>query len=122
MLIPLRTQIAESVISLLPIIASSLSKFLSHRAQRKTGAVFLPSDERGTEYVDFDPDEDPEDEPESRLVPMSWVWTGLISSGVAGVAIVWALFGNEGIKPWATAFGFLLACVLALLGCVPLKS
>lgn len=70
----------------------------------------------------FDPrelDENPEDaetEPPERLVPMSWVWIGLSASGVLGVALVWAVFGNEGIKPWATALGLVLASILSLLG------
>ena len=49
---------------------------------------------------------------------MPWVWIGLASSGVGGVGIVWALFGSETIKPWATAVGFVLACLLSLLGYV----
>lgn len=112
-------QIAESIISLLPIAISSLNVALSHRAQRRQTKLFA-STERGTDYVDLDADDDEEEElePPERLVPMSWVWIGLISSSVGGVAIVWALFGVEAIKPWATALGFLLACLLSLLGWV----
>lgn len=57
-----------------------------------------------------------DDEPPERLVPMLWVWIGLAGSGFGGVAIVWALFGAETIKPWATTVGFALACLLSLLG------
>ncbi|KAL7415601.1 OPT oligopeptide transporter protein-domain-containing protein [Mrakia frigida] len=116
--IALAIMIAESVISLLPIVVSSLSTLLSHRSQRAQSKLFQAANERGTDYVDFsdEDEEEEEDEPPERLVPMSWVWTGLASSGVGGVGIVWALFGTETIKPWATAVGFLLACVLSLLG------
>lgn len=112
-----RFQIAESVISLLPIVISSTSKLLSHRSQRAQSKLFQAANERGTDYVDYsDEDEELDDETPDRLVPMSWVWVGLGASGVGGVAIVWALFGSETIKPWATGIGFVLACLLSLLG------
>lgn len=30
--------------------------------------------------------------------------------------MVWVIFGNEGIKPWATVIGLVLASILSLLG------
>ena len=116
----LSVQIAESIISLIPICVSSLRTFLDQRSQGRQTKLFQASNERGTDYVDYsDEDEMAEgedDEPPERLVPMLWVWIGLAGSGFGGVAIVWALFGAETIKPWATTVGFALACLLSLLG------
>lgn len=118
--------IAESIISLLPITISYARTALLHHRQRSSGPKLFqaPASPRNSMTDDdyFDPtamDEDPEDmetEPPERLVPLSWVWTGLSASAILGVVLVWAVFGNEGIKPWATALGLLLASVLSLLG------
>jgi hypothetical protein len=55
-------------------------------------------------------------EPSSRLVPESWVWSGLGASVFGGTVIVWFVFGYEGIKPWATVLGFVLGGGMSLLG------
>lgn len=112
-------QIAESIVSLLPICLSSLRVVLSHRRQRSTSKLFASSESRGLDYVptaEEEEDDEEEYETDDRLVPMSWVWWGLGGSAVGGVAIIWALFGGKTISPWATAVGFLLACLLSLLG------
>lgn len=49
-------------------------------------------------------------------MPVSWVSTGLAVSGVLGVLLVWIVFGSDGIHPWATAIGLVLASVLSLIG------
>lgn len=117
--------IAESIISLLPITLSSLSTMLRHQRQRSSGPkVFYASDREDGETVGDDyyeprsevDDQDPEHEPPERLVPISWVRSGLIGSGVLGVVLVWMVFGTEGIHPWATAVGLVLAGVLSLIG------
>jgi hypothetical protein len=93
---------------------------LSHRRQRSTSKLFASADDdRGLDYVPTAEeleDEEEEYESDDRLVPMSWVWIGLGSSAVGGIAIIWALFGSQTISPWATAIGFMLACMLSLLG------
>ncbi|KAH7106261.1 OPT superfamily oligopeptide transporter [Auriculariales sp. MPI-PUGE-AT-0066] len=61
-------------------------------------------------------DEESDDEPPSRLVPTSWVLAGVAGSIALGTVLVWALFGSQGIKTWATAIGFLLGCLLSILG------
>jgi hypothetical protein len=117
--------IAESIISLLPITISYATKLISHRRQRSAGSkVFAPASPRHTGHTDddyFDPpdaedEEDPEHEPPERLVPLSWVYWGLAGSGVLGVVLVWVVFGADGIHPWATAVGLVLASVLSLIG------
>ncbi|EMD33324.1 hypothetical protein CERSUDRAFT_117944 [Gelatoporia subvermispora B] len=57
-----------------------------------------------------------ESETEDRLVPMRWVTWGLGASVVLGTVLVWLVFGNEGIKPWATLLGFVMGGVLSIFG------
>ncbi|OCH94867.1 OPT oligopeptide transporter [Obba rivulosa] len=57
-----------------------------------------------------------EPETEDRLVPMRWVIWGLGASVVLGTGLVWLVFGNEGIKPWATFIGFIMGGVLSIFG------
>ena len=60
--------------------------------------------------------EDSEVETPDRLVPYSWVLWGLGASVLFGTILVWAVFGHEGIKPWATLLGFALGGLLSVLG------
>jgi hypothetical protein len=123
--VALAIMIAESVISLMPITVSYFSHLrerIQHRRERDEATAFTnesPYDaaERDA-YYDLPPDDDdePEHEPPERLVPNSWVGTGLLASGVLGVALVWVVFGADGIHPWATAIGLVLASVLSLIG------
>ena len=115
--------IAESIISLLPITISYARASLRRYQQRKSGPrVFQPSSPTQTDNDEyFEPanendDEDLEIEPPERLVPLSWVQWGLGGSGLLGVLLVWWVFGSDGIHPWATAIGLVLASVLALIG------
>lgn len=104
MWIALAIMTTESVISLVPVVAEFL------RTIRK---VYLHSKNDTTEE---DEDEDEENEPPSRLVPTKWALWGLIISAIGGTLIIRAAFGKEGIKPWASIIGFVLATVLSLLG------
>lgn len=63
-------------------------------------------------------EEDDDDEPPSRLVPTTWVLAGLSGSIAIGTVLVWIVFGSNGIKAWATIIGFILGCLLSILGCV----
>lgn len=111
--------IAEAIISLMPIVVQRISKLNSHYRQRTQGGVFIAEDDDRTEDGYFDPpedDEEPEHEPPERLVPLSWVYIGLAVSAVLGVGLVWVVFGSDGIHPWATAIGLVLASVLSLIG------
>lgn len=96
--------IAESIISLLPIAISYTDTLLTRiqRARRQRGQA---------EAMEED-----ETEPAERLVPASWVGSGLVASSVLGIVLVWVIFGNEGIRPWATALGLVLASILSVLG------
>lgn len=95
--------ISESVISLLPIAISYSENLAARIQQARTGEASISSEEH-------------EVEPQERLVPMSWVSVGLTVSSILGIVLVWVIFGNEGIRPWATALGLVLASVLSVLG------
>ncbi|WWC91243.1 uncharacterized protein L201_006186 [Kwoniella dendrophila CBS 6074] len=123
--VALAIMIAESIISLLPITISSISTFVRHYKQRSSGPrIFQPTSSPRSNVTEddyYDPldendDEDPENEPPERLVPMSWIKIGLVSSAILGVGLVWAVFGKDGIHPWATALGLVLASMLSLIG------
>jgi len=115
--------IAESIISLLPIVYSSISTAYRHHQQRSSGPkVFTSTSPRNSNLTDDDyyepqsDDEDPEHEPPERLVPTSWIHIGLGVSAVLCIVLVWYVFGVDGIHPWATAVGLVLASVLSLIG------
>ena len=59
-----------------------------------------------------------ENESPDRLVPNSWVVSGLLLSVTVGTGLVWLVFGHEGIKPWATMIGFILGGLLSVIGWV----
>jgi membrane protease YdiL (CAAX protease family) len=155
----LAIMVADSVVSLLPIIREFMSKSLEVLREKnkaafggngagRFGAIRLPrtpltpafiapeTDESRRRLHEYDPDRPTdmsdelrdtdgegeegsgETETPDRLVPAKWVLSGLAGSIVLGTVLVWAVFGHEGIKPWATVVGFLFGGVLSLLGCV----
>ena len=91
----------DSLVSLAPVIGEVVSKRLLKG--------HLPDDQ--------DKD-DKEVETEDRLVPMQWVTWGLVGSVIFGTVVVWLVFGQEGIKPWATLIGFGMGGLLSVLGYV----
>jgi len=96
---------ADSLISLLFVATEYLTKLLPTRFSH---AIYGRGD-------DLDK-EDYECETEDRLVPITWVVSGLGGSVVIGTILVWVVFGNEGIKPWATLIGFVFGGLLSILG------
>jgi len=91
---------ADSFVSLLPVIQTSIAKLVS---VQKIGNA---------------PPEDYDSETPDRLVPTRWVLSGLVTSVIAGTLLVWMVFGDEGIKPWATLIGFAVGGLLSILGYV----
>jgi len=94
---------ADSVVSLAPVAWEAASKMI--RLARPHENNIREEDK-----------DDNEVETEDRLVPISWVIWGLISSITFGTIVVWFVFGSEGIKPWATLIGFLMGIPLSILG------
>ena len=97
--ISLAIMCADSLVSLLPVIAEYFMKLFPTR--RANG---------GKEGQDL------ECETEDRLVPIKWVGWGLGISIIVGTLLVWLVFGREGIKPWATLIGFVMGGLLSVLG------
>ncbi|THG99727.1 hypothetical protein EW026_g2671 [Hermanssonia centrifuga] len=90
----------DSLVSLVPVVSEIL-----------TEKVFKLGKVSGS-----DSKEDKEPESEDRLVPMRWVLWGSAGSIFFGTILVWAVFGNEGIKPWATVIGYVIGALLSVLG------
>ncbi|CCM06802.1 uncharacterized protein FIBRA_09102 [Fibroporia radiculosa] len=102
--ISLAIMCADSLVSLIPVIYEVFYSKIWN------GAIRLGS---SPEVIDKD---DQEIEIPDRLVPMRWVVWGLAGSIILGTLLVWMVFGNEGIKPWATVLGFIMGGLLSLLG------
>lgn len=94
---------ADSLVSLIPVI----SEIIYEKVWK--GAINLSDNEEQDKVTK-------EVETEDRLVPIQWVIWGLGGSVVIGTLLVWAVFGDEGIKPWATFIGFLMGGLLSILG------
>lgn len=129
---------AESVLSVSLVAADAARPWLERTAEkaRTGGALFVPvahdapdSDDDAQSEDDEDDErrrrqvgEDmrarrararAEDEPSTRAVLL-----GAALSCVSCVVIVASIFGEDGIKWWATVIALLLACVFSVLGCV----
>ena len=96
---------ADSLVSLVPVAIEFITDIIWSRKKRYSA-------------LGESPHENHETETEDRLVPNSWVATGLFVSIVVGTFLVWVVFGNEGIKPWATLCGFVLGGLLSIIGWV----
>jgi hypothetical protein len=92
---------SDSLVALIPAAWESVNRLVVERR--------VDGDETG---------HDSEVETDDRLVPTRWVLWGIACSMAAGILIVWLLFRNEGIKPWATLLSFVLGTLLSILGYV----
>lgn len=89
---------SDSLVALIPTARKYVSKLVAHASHEL--------------------EHDAEVETDDRLVPTQWVLWGIVCSTTAGVLLVWLVFGNEGIKPWATLLSFVLGALLSILGYV----
>ncbi|KAG1728661.1 OPT oligopeptide transporter protein-domain-containing protein [Suillus lakei] len=94
---------ADSLVSLLPVVYEYCIKMAAWYRPAKSAD-------------DAETHEDLEVETADRLVPAKWVIYGLLSSICVGTILVWIVFGNDGIKPWATLIGFMMGGLLSILG------
>lgn len=98
--ISLAIMCSDSIVSLSPVI----SEIVYDKLSKYTGSSL-----QGVK-------EDKEVETPDRLVPLRWVVWGSAVSVIVGTILVWMVFGNEGIKPWATVIGFLMGGILSIFG------
>ena len=96
---------ADSLVSLFPVAFEYVMEVVQPQRRNYTSIGENGSQTRGHET-----------ETEDRLVPNSWVLYGLLISVVVGTVLVWIVFGQEGIKPWATLLGFILGGMLSIIG------
>ncbi|KIY44005.1 oligopeptide transporter [Fistulina hepatica ATCC 64428] len=92
--VALAIMFADSIISLIPVGWEYLTRFRDASVE----------------------DEDANDEAQDRLVPTSWVVSGVVGSIIIGTVLVYFVFGREGIHPWATISAFILGGLLSILG------
>ncbi|KAL0574739.1 OPT superfamily [Marasmius crinis-equi] len=92
---------ADSCVSLAPVVYEYLTQVLWYNFR---------DEGRTTDK------EDDEVETEDRLIPTRWVVIGLAASVALGTLIVGAVFGQEGIRPWATIIAFILGGIMSILG------
>ncbi|PPQ67518.1 hypothetical protein CVT25_006059 [Psilocybe cyanescens] len=95
---------SDSLVSLLPVVFEYLEDGVRHWRRDYSVVEGLGQNKNH------------ETETEDRLVPNSWVVIGLFLSILIGTILVWVVFGNEGIKPWATLLGFILGGMLSIIG------
>lgn len=101
--ISLAIMCADSLISLLPVVYEYCIKIVAWYRPTHSGD-------------DTETHEDLEVETADRLVPTKWVIYGLTGSIFVGTILVWIVFGNDGIRPWATLIGFMMGGLLSILG------
>ena len=134
---------AESILSVSFLAAQALRPFLARTAERtKSGHLFVRAER---DALDSDDDEDDEDdadedarsvdglrvgggapgadrkvarEDEEPSTPV--VVIGAALSCISCVLFVSAVFGEDGIKWWATVIALILASIFAILGCTAL--
>ena len=90
---------SDSIVSLIPVVVD----FIASTARDWTS----PEVQGAADDVEV---ETPE-----RLVPLRWVYWGFGTSVVLGTAVLWVIFGNEGIKPWASLLGYAIGGLLSIL-------
>ena len=107
---------SESIVGVFTLVASNgLSDVKTWiQTKRRSSDGYEPVGGQGRETDQGGSSED--DEPPHRQTPTSWVGYGLLFSIIVGVWLVWLGFGSEGISPWATMFGMVLASIFAILG------
>ena len=79
---------ADSLVSLLPVIFEIIHIKIWRAYFRPLSADDVDAGKESNES-----------ETEDRLVPTRWVVWGLAGSPVLGTALVWLVFGDEGIQP-----------------------
>ena len=113
----LAIMMTDSLVSLVPVLYGTVVKYSS--GIRKSAQFRQPSEDGAAvdDGLQVDVEAEETEQPE-RLVPLSWVLWGSGGSVIAGTFLVWLVFGQEGIRLWASLLGYVLGGVLSVLGCV----
>ena len=111
--ISLAVMCSESIVGLAALVASNGIRDLRSLARRKQKRR---NQDEGNEDSDAVAEADEDHEPPHRQTPKTWVVSGLIASTVLAVGLIYVTFGSEGISPWATFLGVVLASLFAILG------
>lgn len=137
---------AESILSVSFVAAQALRPFLARTAERaKSGHLFVRAERDALDSDDDEDDEDDDDEEDARSVEglrvgggaagaarkvaredeepsTPVVVIGAVLSCISCVLFVSAVFGEDGIKWWATVIALILASIFAILGCAAFNS
>ncbi|KAF8928198.1 OPT oligopeptide transporter protein-domain-containing protein [Dissophora ornata] len=130
--ISLGVMIAESIVSLIGVVALSLvahhrysvkAKRFEERRRLLEARAALDADAHFEEYLLHDDEEtEDEDAPEDQLVPLK-IWVcGLILSSSLCLFLIWVLFKDEHMPVYATALALVLGSLLSVLGVRALGS
>ncbi|SNX84480.1 related to Iron transport protein 1 [Melanopsichium pennsylvanicum] len=118
--ISLAIMCSESIVGLAALVANNGIRNLGHLASRKKRHEDddeenddNASTAEGTHLTD---ESDADHEPPHRQTPKTWVIVGLIFSTLLAVILIYMTFGSQGISPWATLLGIVLASLFAILG------
>ncbi|SJX62979.1 related to Iron transport protein 1 [Sporisorium reilianum f. sp. reilianum] len=116
--ISLAIMCSESIVGLVTLIASNGIHDLKSLAAAKQQRRQQQHDE---DQHDHDAQagsrgEDGDHEPPHRDTPTRWIVSGLVGSALVAVLLIYSSFGAEGISPWATLLGIVLASLFAILG------
>ncbi|KAJ1026723.1 hypothetical protein NDA16_002321 [Ustilago loliicola] len=109
--ISLAVMCSESIIGLVALVASNGIRDLKSMAVRKSR-----QEDDDDDQDQADQDADPDHEPPHRQTPKTWVVSGLVASTLIAVVLIYIAFGPEGISPWASLLGIMLASLFAILG------
>lgn len=115
--ISLAIMCSESIIGLAALVTSNGIRDLKSLAAKRTRRQEDDEDgEHARESSEEEEERDADHEPPHRQTPKTWVISGLIGSTLVAVVLIYMAFGAEGISPWATLLGIILASLFAILG------
>ncbi|GAC93442.1 hypothetical protein PHSY_001007 [Pseudozyma hubeiensis SY62] len=112
--ISLAIMCSESIVGLITLVASNgirdLKSLTTASRQRRQHLDGIGGNDAEQDEADSD------HESPHRNTPKTWVISGLIGSTLVAVVLIYLSFGAEGISPWATLLGIVLASLFAILG------
>ncbi|KAJ1600013.1 hypothetical protein NDA14_007073 [Ustilago hordei] len=114
--ISLAIMCSESIVGLAALVASNGIRDLHSMAAKKKRRQEHDDHDDGEQQGNEGEEADKDHEPPHRQTPKTWVVSGLVGSTLIAVMLIYIAFGPEGISPWATLLGIILASLFAILG------